>query len=214
MASTTNPTNLEIIKAYNAKHAAAAQIAPTQLPKQQVKLLTTSTMSVNDIALIQKSADPNQTLTNDEQIRLKALETKENLRLSAEQQKREQERSAKLQETFLAGTRKGIAVASAPVIPAVNRFANLPTPGGLMTIILLLIIFVLAIVPISNPDWPVGTTRLKLVWLTLSGKTHLRYQDTTPNNNITSFQQSSQQQTTQPPIQLHPNTDIFGSLNM
>lgn len=50
---------------------------------------------------------------------------------------------------------------------------NVPTPGGIATVLLILIFFTLAVIPVDKS----GTTRLKLLWLVLTGKTHMQYQE-------------------------------------
>jgi len=172
-----NQARAQQIAAFNNRKASSPPAVPPGQPP--AKLTASKGMSATDIALIQKS-DSGVTLSQDEVIRYKALQTKENLRVTAEQQaaldkanKDAQLQDAKLQQRVLLETVRGLNSTKIVAAPAVNWFSNLPTPGGLATIIIILIVFVMAIVPVDAS----GTTRLKLVWLTLTGKTHLRYQE-------------------------------------
>lgn len=227
-------TKLEKIKQYNQQQQAKAALANQQ--QNPPKLVPAAGMSTADIALIQKAADPNQTLSQDEQIKLKALETKENLKIAQEEadlQKKQADlqarKEAKLHERVLLETQRGISAAGNPIAPAANWFANLPTPAGLATIVILLVVFVLAIVPVDSN----GTTRLKLVWLTITGKTHLRYQENqqgqgnsgTPPPIISPGQQAGQSQRIPiegqvplsqqpPPMQNLSGIDLFGTLGL
>lgn len=171
-------TKSEKIKKFNedAQKQQQAKAAQAQnLPPAQVNVIPTATMSAADIALIQK-AQAGQQLTQEEQIRLKALETKQNLQAAEAAKKKaaeEERKNAAFQKKAILETGNAVSQLATPLEPAVNWFANVPTPGGLATILIILIVFVLAIVPVDAS----GTTRLKLVWLTLTGKTHLKYEE-------------------------------------
>ncbi len=201
-------TKAQQIANYNAaQQAKGAQANPGVPPT----LVATPGMSTADIALIQKAADKNQTLTADEQIRLKALETKQNLAAAAAQNKQQQDaaaaqarKDAKLHQQVLLTSQDALKSAGAPFEPAANWFANLPTVGGLATIVILLVVFVMAIVPV-NED---GDTRLKLVWLTITGKTHLKYQNTEASGDFgnTNSQQGYRVPVEQPVNMLTDNT--------
>ncbi len=189
-----NAQKLAQIQQFNARQQAAA-VKAQQPAVPAAGLIAHKNMSASDIALIQKSQDKTQTLTADEAIHLKALETKENLRISDEQKAtaaaaalEQQRKDAKLGERVVLETRQALAAAGSPIEPAANWFAHLPTPGSLATIVILLIIFVLAIVPVDDQ----GTTRIKLVWLTLTGKTHLRYQEGGSSSSNTTTTQTQQ----------------------
>jgi len=67
--------------------------------------------------------------------------------------------------------KKAQNAASDAVAPAVAWLANAPTPGGMATIVLVLVFFLLAVIPVDKS----GNTRLKLLWLTITGKTQLSY---------------------------------------
>lgn len=174
----TDETKSEKIKKFNedAQKQQQAKAAQAQnLPPAQVNVIPMATMSAADIALIQK-AQAGQQLTQEEQIRLKALETKQNLQAAESAKKKaaeEERKNAAFQKKAILETGAAVSQLATPLEPAVNWFANVPTPGGLATILIILVVFVLAIVPVDAS----GTTRLKLVWLTLTGKTHLKYEE-------------------------------------
>jgi hypothetical protein len=65
--------------------------------------------------------------------------------------------------------------------PAVNWLANQPTPGGVLTVFLILVFFLLAVTPVNKN----GDSRLKLLWLTITGKTHLDYSGNTEQAILT-----------------------------
>lgn len=52
---------------------------------------------------------------------------------------------------------------------AVDKLASTPTPGGLFPLVIALLFFLFAIVPVH----PSGATRLQLIWLTLTGRASL-----------------------------------------
>lgn len=54
--------------------------------------------------------------------------------------------------------------------PPIRWLESIPTWGGLGLILGVIVLFLMAVVPVDQA----GNTRLKLIWYTLSGKTHLR----------------------------------------
>lgn len=111
-------------------------------------------------------------------IAMKAEQTKRQLRIDAAREEREaEERRRQMRESNRIVDRNlqsaaDIANELGERTAGPQRFiANLPTPGGIAGIIAILVIFTLAIIPIDSQ----GTTRLKLLWLTLTGKTHMKY---------------------------------------
>src|SRR6266702_3293420 len=143
-----NQARAQQIAAFNNRKASSPPAVPPGQPP--AKLTASKGMSATDIALIQKS-DSGVTLSQDEVIRYKALQTKENLRVTAEQQAalNKANKDAKLQQRVLLETERGLNSTKIVAAPAVNWFSNLPTPGGLATIIIILIVFVMAIVPVD-----------------------------------------------------------------
>lgn len=57
---------------------------------------------------------------------------------------------------------------------------GLPTPGGIMALVLILIFFIWAVVPVNN-----GLTRMQLLYLTLTGKTRIAGEQPMPTQGST-----------------------------
>lgn len=123
-------------------------------------------------------AAPEDSLSAADKIERQALRTQAELerenrdRARAEQQ-RQREETSNIQKVQDAGQRVANAALDAAE-PPIKWFENRPTPFGIGVIIAIIVVFLLAIVPVDDA----GNTRLKLIFLTLSGKTHLSYQDT------------------------------------
>lgn len=64
------------------------------------------------------------------------------------------------------------------VNPVKNWIASQPTPGGIFTLIIIIVFFIWAIVPVNGTH-----TRLELLWLTITGKTHFPDSGTGYNTN-------------------------------
>lgn len=122
-------------------------------------------------------AAPADSLSAADKIERQALRTNAELeregreRAKAEQL-RQREEASNIQKVQDAGQRVANSALNAVDAP-VKWFENRPTPFGLGVIIAIIIVFLLAIVPVDDA----GNTRLKLIFLTLSGKTHLSYTD-------------------------------------
>lgn len=201
----------------------------TPPPAQPTGPKINSRMSVSDIALLQK--DP-ATLSKEEAIRRKALETKETLR-------EKEEADEKQRQDQLEADRKAGRFAAVGRAEALRGFRSLdkatvsqrawimraPTVGGIGALLAIIVLFLLAVVPVDSA----GNTRLFLIWLTLTGKTTLKF-STTPTvfGNANTNSNSNQQPptpvvpTTTPPIlqdtstftlpTVFQNGDLFDSL--
>lgn len=53
--------------------------------------------------------------------------------------------------------------------PPIRWLESIPTPMGIGAILALIVVFLMAVVPVDTA----GNTRLKLIWYTITGKTHL-----------------------------------------
>lgn len=220
-------TNTQKIAQFNQRRAAGAQVAP--LANNPTPVVTPSyRMSVNDIQLLQKMQDDPNSLTNEEKLRAQALATKDNLqkaeddRKAREEQEREDAKArGDVKAVIQSEVSKGLRATSQRTSPAMNWFANRPTPGGIATLLVLIGIFLMAIVPVDNQ----GNTRLKLIWLTLTGKTHFEAfgggaggtfgpgSQNQPNTPITP--NSANQQQSAPQTVIVPNTiDLFGGTTL
>jgi hypothetical protein len=162
--------------------------------------IITGKMSAADIQLLQ--ADPN-TLSDEQKLRRKALETKTNLQqldaAKAATEKLANEQAAKSgdqQRVVMNEIGRGLRAASTH--PAKQWFENVPTPGGIGILLLIIFVFLLAIVPVDSS----GNTRLYLMWLTLTGKTHLAYED--GNSSSTTSATTPTVATTPTPVQGQP----------
>lgn len=208
--------NAQQIKQFNQKNQAVAQVAPPannppaqgtpptnnppaqaapgqgNQPPKQIKLH--SKMSASDIALLTKDQ---ATLTKEEAIRRKALETKETLR------EKEEAEEAQRQAQIEADRRQGRIdrVATSQVLHGLKSLdkatmgqrawiMRAPTVGGIGALLAIIIIFLLAVLPVDKQ----GNTRLFLIWLTLTGKASVKLPpgtlpgtnaDVTSNSTIT-----------------------------
>ena len=131
-----------------------------------------SRMSASDIALLQKDA---ASLTKEEAIRRKALETKETLRQQeeeAERQRQEQLDEAKRQGRYDRVAKEqvihGLKAMDKATFAQRSWIMRASTVGGIGTLLAIIVLFLLAVVPVDKQ----GNTRLFLIWLTLTGKTH------------------------------------------
>lgn len=120
---------------------------------------------------------PDEQLSNAERVEKKALQTEAELKREerereAKERERQQEEKSRIQRLQDAGRNASNAALDA-LEPPVRWMERVPTPFGLGVILFIAIVFILAIVPVDAA----GNTRLKLIWLTISGKTHLLYQD-------------------------------------
>lgn len=152
-------------------------------------ITATYRMSAADIQLLNTPVDQ---LDNEQILRREALATKENLRIAQEEKiKQDKEaRKAAIQSRNIQKIATGQAANIAEGIgsraaPAGNWMASRPTPGGIATLLIIISIFLLAVVPVRVG----GPTRLKLIWLTITGKTHIDYSadPTVSSNNQQSF---------------------------
>jgi hypothetical protein len=116
--------------------------------------------------LIKKEAHKEELAKQEEKLKLEEEE--------AERKKQEEEERANAViqvKNVVANTGQA---AQKAVEPVHQLIINAPTPGGIASILLVIGFFLLAVVPVN----PQGDTRLKLIWLTLTGKTHLKYSET------------------------------------
>ncbi len=74
----------------------------------------------------------------------------------------------------------GIRTIQKTTEPATTWMTNLPTPGGIATLLIIILVFLMAIVPsqeVADPNNPgkyIYYTRLNLLWLTILGRTSLK----------------------------------------
>src|SRR6266568_3108600 len=108
----------------------------------------------------------------------KATETKQVVqsqqKAEAQQNAQEEKEAQKTQDALKqAGQVAGKigAEVNKPVDRVKEYLSSVPTPGGILSILLVVLFFVLAVTPIDKQ----GNTRLKLIWLTLTRKTQLDY---------------------------------------
>ena len=169
--------NANAIKQFNAnaqqqqQQKANPNVPPAQPNAPPVTL--NSKMSANDIILLQ--ADVN-TLTDEQKLRRKALETKDNLKQiedakAATQQQIEDQQEKEGDQRQILANELGRGLRAAGDSKAKAWFENTPAPGGIFVLLLIIAVFLCAIVPVDSQ----GHTRLMLIWLTLTGKTHLAY---------------------------------------
>ncbi len=139
------------------------------------------------LALAQRQADKEQRRIREEQQRKANLLKKEAL----------------LADEALAGVSKATA-------PYLNWFANVRTPGGILTLVLILVFFLMAVTPVNSH----GDTRLKLLWLTLLGQTSLKYNasnvnNTSSSNTSTTSSSSSKSTSSNGTASVPPNIDLM-----
>jgi hypothetical protein len=158
-----------------------------------------SKMSASDITLLQADVT---TLSDEQKLRRKALETKVNLKqiedakAATQKQIDDQVQEDGDQRQILANElSRGLRAAGDSKAKA--WFENVPAPGGIAVLLLIISIFLLAVVPIDSS----GHTRLMLMWLTLTGKTHLDYG---ANSNGSSGDFSATTPATPAPVQGQP----------
>lgn len=185
-------TNAQKIKQFNQKNAAGRMQGTPANPTQTVTPVVTpnARMSVSDIELLLKDQT---TLSKEELLRRQALSTKENLRI-AEEEKKKQERETRERNIAERNVRRLVtdeALSASDramnnLSPMLNWVGKRPTPGGIATLLVIIAVFLMAIMPAG----PNGETRLKLLWLTLSGKTQINY--TATGNNSSSSDNSQQ----------------------
>jgi hypothetical protein len=194
-------TNAQKIHQFNAQQKASGAQAATPQATPVAVVNPTAKMSVNDIQLL--LADP-ATLSKEDLLRRQALATKENLRIAEEEKKKlddaarkkalEQRDARKLLTGEAVNLGTSIADRASPVG---NWLASKPTPGGIATLLILICVFLIAIVPVNAQ----GDTRLKLLWLTLTGKTHIDYTKTGQGTQNAQNADTSQTGSAVPPTQ-------------
>lgn len=159
---------------------------------------------------------PVDTLSTAQAIEKKALQTQTELtreqheRDEAER-RRQREESNTIQRMQDAGSNAASAALNAAG-PPVRWLESIPTPAGLGSILAIIALFLLAIVPVNAA----GDTRLKLIWYTITGKTHLNYSvgqaagGGTSSPGQTSQQQQSTSQIQSIPIDMSNIPDLTG----
>ncbi len=117
-------------------------------------------------------------MSKEELIAAKALETeavrKAKAQEEADRKKKEEEDAALLEKSRLQVQKATEALKAATEEPR-KWIERLPTPGGIATILIILLFFLFAVIPVDSS----GNTRLKLFWLSLRGNTHLAYTEQT-----------------------------------
>ncbi|SRR5260221_222495 len=108
-----------------------------------------------------------------EAARTKAVRDKEAKDETA-RKKQEEEKATLLEKSKLQADR-ALELAKSTTQEPRKWLESLPTPGGIATIIVILLFFLFAVIPVDSQ----GNTRLKLLWLSIRGNTHLAYTDTT-----------------------------------
>lgn len=212
MASQNAQQSANTIKQYNAK-----TVSGNASPKDVTGQNADSTKAIADVAGKQGEADKKANTTS-AQIAQKASETKEELaRQQAEAKKEEdrlrdeQEQQANMQEKIAVLADKTMADVNEKTKPYLTWFSSLPTPGGILLLVLVLMFFLFAVTPVNKA----GDTRLKLLWLTLTGKTQLNYANnpaTSGNGASGQFGSTTASDNGNTTIQT-PNIDIFSILN-
>lgn len=120
----------------------------------------------------------NSTLNAADRVAKKALETQGEVERAEKIRQQQERQQLKEQDDLISRTRQAGQRATDDALDTTSTLARwlerAPTVFGLGTIIAIILVFELAIVPIN----PSGHTRLQLIWLTITGRTHLSYQDT------------------------------------
>lgn len=93
-----------------------------------------------------------------------------------DKQEKETRHTAQHVGTATEGLSESIADTTSPYL---TWFSRVQTPGGILTMVLILLFFLFAVTPVNKS----GDTRLKLLWLTLTGKTSLDYGNQNPNTS-------------------------------
>jgi hypothetical protein len=162
--ATTN--NASTISSYNTKQAAMPKQEPATGPHGATKQASG------------KQTTPDDNTTNQQQIAKKATQTRDQLAIDQKQAdkeqallKAEQEKQANLAQQAALRANEAIAKVGEKAAPGINWVSHLPTPGGIAVLVIVLLFFLFAVTPVNTN----GDTRLKLLWLTITGKTHLAY---------------------------------------
>lgn len=148
----------ETIKQFNAQQTIAKTATPTT--PEENETAKTKKEQIADKA-VQKTADD---LKKEEEERLQA---EEQARLDAIDQ----------MQTSIAAL---IERVNARVEPAKTWVSSLPTPTGLAGLVIAILLFALAVIPVDSQ----GHTRLYLFYQSLLGRTHMKYQETSPAGSV------------------------------
>jgi hypothetical protein len=135
---------------------------------------------------LKETKDEKENVSVKEQITEKAIDTREQLAIENAMLRNEQLR-LKVEKEKQAGVIDKVSLATDEAkekiaqvaAPGVRFLSSLPTPGGIGVILFIIVIFLMAVIPVNAQ----GDTRLKLIWLTLLGRTHLAYSNVTQSSS-------------------------------
>jgi hypothetical protein len=139
---------------------------------EQIKKFNT-----NDTPPIPENKDGTQLNEKQQTIKTEAENTAEKRKLDQieeEKQKQQEQEERDKQDTLNKIGNKiqeGQEVVISNLSPFVQWLGKQPTPGGVATVFIVLLFFLFAVIPVNAN----GDTRLKLIWLTLTGKTSMHY---------------------------------------
>lgn len=154
---------LRKIEAFNKRAAELSKSAPTPATPP-------ATPSGDGIDLLNA---PPESLSTEQRIARQAIATQSDLEKEERQRQavevaRQREEGKAIDKVQQAG--KGVANSALDAMqPPVRWLESIPTPMGIGTILALIVLFLMAVVPVDTA----GNTRLKLIWYTITGKTHL-----------------------------------------
>ncbi len=160
MTTSIDATKIDKIKAFNTKQAEKNTNKSEALLQSSPKPPPPPGMSKDE-------------LIAEEAARTKAVRDKEKVDEAA-RKKQEEEKATLLEKSKLQAD-KALELAKSTTQEPRKWLESLPTPGGIATIIVILLFFLFAVIPVDSQ----GNTRLKLLWLSIRGNTHLAYTETT-----------------------------------
>lgn len=166
--------NAQNIKQFNQRNQQNAILNKQPVNQNTPQVNLNSKMSVSDIALLQK--DP-ATLSKEEAIRRKALETRETLREREETEERQRQeqldadrKAGRIKEVAAAEAVRGLRALDKSTASQRAWIMRAPTVGGIGVLLAIIALFLMAVVPVDKS----GNTRLFLLWLTLTGKASVK----------------------------------------
>lgn len=205
MADSNREETLRKIEAFNQRAAELAKSAPSPV----MPPVTPETSGLDLLAA------PNEALSTEQRIAKQAMQTstdamEQDKQREAAERRRQQEEGKAIDKVQEAGRQTASGALDAAQ-PPIRWLESIPTPAGIGTILAIIAVFLLAVVPVDAA----GNTRLKLIWLTISGKTTLKPTGNLPgltNTNPTSAQTSNTNTSVaqQVPIDLTNVPDLTG----
>lgn len=177
---------------------------------------TGKTLNENQLRIL---AAEEGSLSNAEIVEKKAIQTQQEVERAARQRESDERSRQKSEDTTIQKTQQAAQAAANAALDSTEGptrwLEQVPTVFGLGVILAIIGVFILAVVPVDSS----GNTRLKLIWYTLTGKTHLSYQGTstggsTGSGDFASFGQSPSQANAnlsqQVPIDMSNIPDLSG----